>query len=138
VSGRLKVKQSGIEFVKLSMTLLCLLATACGPSYAPPGAPSTAYPIVTKARFDAAIQGRATRAEARISATGVVSMSFGMGLPSCSNFKSGAQICKRSNDLAIHYELANGDDAYVLVPKKTDYRLTVNRKPIPCELISRH
>jgi hypothetical protein len=124
--------------IKTTLLVTCALAlTSCGPSYSPPGSPSTACKSIGKAQFDAAIEAGATRATASIYASGVVSMNSGMGTKQCSSFKGSKQICRRPKDFVIQYTLANDQIRYVLVPKKTEYRLNMNRKPIPCETINK-
>ena len=117
----------------LAASLFCL--TSCGPSYSPVGAPSKVCQIITETGFKAAKKDGAASARARISKNGIVSMNIGMGINHCSSSKGANPICRRPNDFVIHYTLSDGRDTYVIVPKDTEYRLTINRKPIPCEVM---
>jgi hypothetical protein len=114
--------------------MICV--SACGPKFSPPNAPSTACPNISKTQFDDAVKAGATRARASVSQSGIVSMTTFAGLVQCSSFKGSKQICRRPNDFVVQYTLPNKQVRFVLVPKNREYRLNLNRKPIPCEVLN--
>jgi hypothetical protein len=123
--------------VPATVVLSVGLLSSCGPQYAPPTAPSTACPAISESAFKAAKEAGATSAAAQISKSGIISMNTGAGVKHCSSFKGAKQVCRRPNDFVIHYKMADGSETFVRIPKDREYRLTIDRKPVPCEIIDR-
>jgi hypothetical protein len=119
-----------------TLIALALTLTSCGPKYSSPDAPATACRNISKAQFDAAVTAGAARAVAKISTADIVSMNTGSGVKHCSSFKGSKQICRRPNDFVIQYTLPNDQVRFVIIPKDREYRLNMNRKPIPCEVVT--
>jgi len=122
------------ERIFSTLTVAALVAS-CGPSYAPANAPSAACQEISAADFDTAIKAGATRGEATISQSGVVSMDTGPGLVQCAAFKSAIRPCRRPNDFVIRYRLADGTMTHVRVAAGEEYRLRLAARPTPCEVI---
>ena len=118
--------------------VLILTLSACGPAYAPPDAPSRACPSITAEDYEAAKEGGAAYATAKLSASGVVSMTTGPGVVQCASFKGTAiRPCRGPNDFVIRYELADGSVQHVMVPRGETYRFNLRRGPVHCEILER-
>jgi len=115
-----------------------LVATlgACGPSWAPPNAPSMPCATITQAEYEAAIDAGAARATARIHEGGMISMDTGPGVVHCATY-SGSTIrpCRRPVDFVINYTTAEGDTIYVRVPANEEYRFRSGNRPHTCEVL---
>lgn len=111
--------------------------TACGPSYAPPNAPSRPCPEITQAEFEAALEAGAARGDARVYPSGMVDMRFGSGVVHCATFSSTLRPCRRPNDLVIRYEFENGAQTrYVRAEAGSQYRFHVGARPTTCQIVN--
>jgi hypothetical protein len=115
---------------------LTLALASCGPSYAPPNAPAIPCPQISAAEYDAALAAGAAHATATISASGMVSMETGAGSVHCATYQSSMRPCRRPNDFAIRYTLANGEVVHVHVPAGEQYRFRVQAQPTTCEIVN--
>jgi hypothetical protein len=118
------------------MTLLAaLLLSACGPSWAPPNAPTTPCEIISEAAYRAARDAGAAHGRAVIHESGMVTMDNGPGVVHCATFTSAMKPCRRPNDYVIAYEPSDGDAFYVLVPADAEYRFNVHSLPNTCQIV---
>ena len=84
------------------MVLSALLALcACGPSWAPPNAPAHPCPAITEAEFNQALEAGATRGDAEIYTSGMVTLTNGPGVEHCATYNSTMKPCRRPNDYVI-------------------------------------
>jgi hypothetical protein len=128
--------RSLIKSVRAAIGLVTSLGTAaCSPSFAPANAPTAACKSISKAQFDAAKDNGAAIGRGRIHASGISTLNTGPGVLHCSKVPQSQKTCIRPNDFAIEYKLPNDRLAYVLIPKRTQYRFTVSAKPTPCRII---
>lgn len=127
---------SRIDFCAVTLATCTFALASCGPKYSPPNAPSTACRAITKTQFDTAIAVGAAHAQANIKTSGRVDMTIGSGVKQCSSFKGSKQICRRPTDFVIQYTLPNDQVRFVTIPKNREYRLNIQRKPIPCEVVN--
>ncbi len=118
-------------------SLACALAllAACGPSWAPPNAPTRPCDVITEAAFNAAREAGAAVGRARIYENGTVSLGNGPGVTRCATYTSAMRPCRRPNDYVIEYTQVDGEKLYVHVPANTEYRLNVNAAPNTCQII---
>ncbi|MGE3250595.1 MAG: hypothetical protein AB7J28_13270 [Hyphomonadaceae bacterium] len=120
-----------------TIAILALAAlAACGPSYAPPNAPSRACPTITAAEYQSALDAGAARGRARVHASGMVELNNGPGVVHCATYSSGMRPCRRPNDYVIEYTLADGSVTHVRVPANAQYRFNVHRTPTHCEIVN--
>lgn len=117
----------------LAATLLA--SSGCGPAYAPPNAPTRACPAITAEDYDKHKAAGAAYATAKVHENGTVSMTTGPGIVHCATFRSAMKPCRRPNDFVIRYDLADGSQAFVMVPKGETYRFNVHRGPVHCEIL---
>ena len=123
---------------KHALLAACALTlTSCGPKFSSPDAPTTACRTIGKTQYDAAIAAGAAKAKARLTDAGGVTMTTSASVKHCSKFKGSRQTCRRPSDFVIQYSLSNDQIRFVMIPKNREYRLNINRKPLPCEVIDR-
>jgi hypothetical protein len=120
----------------LKSLVLAIALTACGSSYAPPNAPSIPCPQISAAEYESAIEAGAARGDARIHASGMVSLENGPGVVHCATYSSAMRPCRRPNDYVIRYTLENGDALHVRVPAGEQYRFSVSARPTTCQIVN--
>lgn len=118
-----------------SLAFALALLSACGPSWAPPNAPTRPCETIDAAAFNAAREGGAAVGRARIHESGMVSMDIGPGVSHCATYTSTMRPCRRPNDLVIEYTQVNGELLYVRVPANTEYRFNVQAVPNTCQIV---
>lgn len=121
--------------MKQASLALGLVLCACGPSWAPPNAPTRPCEIIDASAFNAAREGGAAVGRARIYDNGTVSLNTGPGVQHCASFNSTMKPCRRPNDYVIEYTQANDEVFYVRVPANTEYRFNVHATPNTCQIV---
>ena len=109
--------------------------SACGPSFAPPDAPTAACPTITKSQFDNAKDAGAVIGRGKVSANGVTTLDIGPGTVRCNNMPTAKKTCIRPRDFAIEYKLSDDRLIYLLIPSQTQYRFNVHARPTPCQVV---
>jgi hypothetical protein len=105
---------------------------ACGPAGAPRGAPSDPCLAISLAEYESA--AGATKAVARISASGVMDMTIGPMVRQCSSSRPD-RVCVNRADLVIRYEPDGAEPFFVRVPAGARYRFDISKRPNTCELL---
>jgi hypothetical protein len=118
----------------VAMMMVALLA-GCGPSWAPPNAPTRPCDIVSEAQATAAREAGAASGRADVRADGSVWLSTGPGVQHCASYSSTMRPCRRPNDYVIEYTQPNGENFFVLVPRNTEYRFNVHAAPNTCQIV---
>lgn len=112
-----------------------LLLSACGPSWAPPNAPTTPCEIIGEAAFNAAREAGAAHGRAVIHESGMVTLDNSPGVVHCATFTSAMLPCRRPNDYVIEYQPPDGEVFYVRVPANAEYRFNVHSLPNTCQIV---
>ena len=128
-----------------SLAFALALLSACGPSWAPPNAPTRPCETIDAAAFNAAREAGAAVGRAVIHDSGMVSLDNGPGVSHCATYtrksrawvtaRSAMRPCRRPNDYVIEYTKADGDIFYVRVPANTEYRFNVGAAPNTCQIV---
>ncbi len=120
------------------MRMAVVMAAAAGLAgcggFAGPHAKGEPCPEISEARFAELVESGATRADATVHASGMIDMTTGAGVVQCA---SGPQprACRRPNDLAIRYTMADGSRRHVHVAAGAQYRFRVAAQPTSCEIV---
>lgn len=112
-----------------------LFVSACGPSWAPPNAPTTPCAIIGEAAYRAAREAGAAHGRAVIREGGMVTLDNGPGVVHCATYASAMKPCRRPNDYVIEYQPPDAATFYVLVPANAEYRFNVQSLPNTCQIV---